>query len=564
MKLNRVIIALENPLSPWHLSEAERGDSIEYIHIWTRGQAWLGEACLREQALAEWWATRLSTTSNSLEEAFRGALGVLNGSFAVVLHTPSVVLAAVDRVRSIPLYYGQQGHLCMVSDDARKVRDFVAAQSTSMLASYEFLLLGYVTGGDTLFPSVRQLQAGEVVRMGAVSEGSGFSTHRYYRFLHKDLWSAPAEELFPILDSIFARAFERLAQSSRGQTLVIPLSGGLDSRLISVMLKRLGMENVICFSYGRPGNRESRISRDVASTLGYPWHFVPYTRTAWATWFHSEERKAFYRYCDGLSSLPVIQDWPAIWDMKKQGLIPENSVFVPGHTGDFLSGKHIPRGIQDHGAVGRDRLVNEILKKHYVLWDWHAHQNTLRPELAKRIYAQLEGLSAETAEEAASAFEAWEWQERQAKFIINSVRAYEFWGYGWRLPFWDSEVMDFWSRVPLVLRRQQSLYVKYLASVLGGTFQEKEYATHSSLSITKRVADRLKITPALVRTRQAVRHFGIDYLQHPLAWYGIHSWRHHLTFRTDAGLPEGLVVAMPQNINAYLAMDYLATGFSNN
>ena len=55
--------------------------------------------------------------------------------------------------------------------------------------------------------------------------------------------------------------------------------------------------------------------------------------------------------------------------------------------------------------------------------------------------------TAGTAEQAADTFECWDCQERQAKFIVNSVRAYEFFGFEWRLPLFDAELMDFWSRI---------------------------------------------------------------------------------------------------------------------
>ncbi|WP_269848621.1 asparagine synthase-related protein [Methanosarcina horonobensis] len=50
--------------------------------------------------------------------------------------------------------------------------------------------------------------------------------------------------------------------------------------------------------------------------------------------------------------------------------------------------------------------------------------------------------------------------ERQAKFIINSVRVYEFFGYEWRIPLWDAELMEFFLRVPIEHRINRNLYKK--------------------------------------------------------------------------------------------------------
>lgn len=568
MTREELVVALGDPFLAWR--NAERGDDVDAgrIQVWTQGQAWLGDVHLTEQGLADWWASTLAEAKTTIEQRLKRGLRELNGTFAVVAQRGGMLVAAVDRIRSIPLFYGcREGSAYIVSDDARRVRDFVGASGGNEQTRMEFLLLGYVTGNDTLSPSVRQLRPGEWLQIEATGEGPALKLQRYYRFLHERPCTAPAEDLLPTLDGILVGTFERLVEASQDRTLVVPLSGGLDSRLICVMLKRLGIDRVICYSYGRPGNRESRTSEAVAATLGYRWHFVPYSRKSWAEWFQSSERKAYYRYCDGLCSLPISQDWPAVWQMMEQGLIPQDSLFVPGHTGDFVSGKHIPRGIYARGAVGQDLLVQEILKKHYTLWDWGRHQERVEERLADRIEAQIGGFPAETPEQAASTFEAWEWQERQAKFIVNSVRAYEFWGYGWSLPFWDREVMGFWSGIPLALRKQQSLYRGYLASVHGGFFPECQPGEPGSPATLRRADRRLQVGAMVRRYQQRIRHYLADYYRHPMAWYGIHGWREHLLFSTSAGrlaeigLPEDLSLAWPQNINAYLALEYLSAGF---
>jgi hypothetical protein len=47
--------------------------------------------------------------------------------------------------------------------------------------------------------------------------------------------------------------------------------------------------------------------------------------------------------------------------------------------------------------------------------------------------------------------------ERQAKFICSSVRVYEDFGFEWRLPLFDHELMDFWARAAQ-LRVGRALY----------------------------------------------------------------------------------------------------------
>lgn len=67
---------------------------------------------------------------------------------------------------------------------------------------------------------------------------------------------------------------------------------------------------------------------------------------------------------------------------------------------------------------------------------------------------------------AASLYEYWNLQERQAKFILNSLRVYEYFGYEWQLFHWDLRLMDFWAKVPLELRLERKLWQHYASEYL--------------------------------------------------------------------------------------------------
>ena len=165
------------------------------------------------------------------------------------------------------------------------------------------------------------------------------------------------------------RVFERLVKSVNQRQIVLPLSGGYDSRLIAVMLARLGYDNVVCFSYGKPGNWESEISRRVAEKLGYKWLFVPYSRRKWRTSFQSEERLAYTRRASALCSPAVLQDWLAVRELTDHKLLSQDAIFVPGHTNDFITGGHIPAELAHSGTVPTlQALLLSIARKHYSIW----------------------------------------------------------------------------------------------------------------------------------------------------------------------------------------------------
>jgi len=455
MTPKRISIDLQNPYCAWNSSKAGE------VQVWTRGQAWDGETYLEGRDLADWLCRQLSNGSGRAKALFEGALPRLNGSFALVAQTSEGVFAAMDRLRSIPLFYGIRGKAFLLSDDVDQVLRFVGDTCLDDLSVNEFLLTGYVTGADTLFPNVKQIQAGEFISVEEL-EPPSVTKVRYYRFLHSDYFDESEEQLYALMTEMYARVFDHFVKSVQGRRIVVPLSGGLDSRSIVAMLKRMGVQDVLCFSYGRPGNWESEISQKVARRLGYEWCFVPYTRRRWRSWFQSRKRHIYLRYGSGAASIAVLQDWAAVWEMKKAGILQEGDVIVPGHSADFLGGSHIPASICRDESMNCAGVIDSVLRKHYSLWKWQQDRYGLGRLISARVASRMAADVVQTGAEAVSVFEEWDWQERQAKFIVNNIRVYEFWGYDWRIPLWDNEMMDFWARVPLDWRIGKQLYDSYL------------------------------------------------------------------------------------------------------
>lgn len=244
-----------------------------------------------------------------------------------------------------------------------------------------------------------------------------------------------------------------------GRQIAIPLSGGYDSRLIATMLKKLGYENVIAFTYGVPGNKDSEISKTTAEKLGVPWHFVEYSNERWRAWFESTERKDYYRMGSGWASLAHTQDWPAVWELTERGVLDPDAVIVPGH-GAMAILSHLKFFETHSHGMSADLLAKVIRKTKYNLRPFPKEPYNV--QLFLRIKEQSIAICKNIPPDTPSAFTFWEWQERQAKFLANAVRVYDFWGYDWWMPLWDAEFMRFWQGVPLELRLNKRWYAGYV------------------------------------------------------------------------------------------------------
>lgn len=188
------------------------------------------------------------------------------------------------------MFYALKGSDFFLSDDAEWVREKVGNTTMDEIAKEEFQLTGYVTGQDILYPSVKQLQAGEFLSINANEETQQLKTERYYRFLHTEPENYDEQDLYKKLDAATLASIDNLIRYANGRHIVIPLSGGYDSRLIATLLKRRGYENILTFTYGVPGNKESAYSKKVADALGLKWHFIEYSNELWREAWQTEER----------------------------------------------------------------------------------------------------------------------------------------------------------------------------------------------------------------------------------------------------------------------------------
>ncbi|MBN1872272.1 MAG: hypothetical protein JW800_06845 [Candidatus Omnitrophica bacterium] len=473
--------------------------------------------------------------------AFKNLISAFNGNFAIIVKDRDRCFVAVDRLRSVPLFYTRKNGTLRISNSARSLRGYLGEEGIDPLSSYEFYRAGYVTGSDTLFKDIKQLRAGEYL----YSEGNvkQINVERYYEYWPRHISDSPEAVLLKELDAVLVRTFGRLCSGAEGRTLAVPLSGGLDSRVVGTMLKRLDYKDVICFSYGRKGNAESRKSKEVADALGFRWFFIEYTPSKWKGWKRSKEFQDYFKYADNFASLAHIDDWAAVWELKIGGAVPEDAIFVPGHTGDFISGGHLRYVYGAKEEINEDDLMERILEKHYGLWPVNSQDNKLNIILLEKLKAQLSEFEYITQQALASWYELWEWQERQAKFIVNSVRAYEFWGYDWRIPLWDNELMDFWCSVPYTYKLDKRLYRAYLtAKNAYGVFASTTNTTLHNRFMSH-VAERRYslIGKPVFDLYRAYRRLN-DYARGAKATYGMYSYADFLLNFRGIRNPNSLLV----------------------
>ena len=93
------------------------------------------------------------------------------------------------------------------------------------------------------------------------------------------------------------------------------------------------------------------------------------------------------------------------------------------------------------------------------------------------------------------------WQERQAKFILNSFRVYEFFGYEALAPFWDHRLIEFWLSVETSLKFSRDFFKEMEKEILmAEKLKDIPYSDERNLNIEMKSKKFKRFIPDFLKT----------------------------------------------------------------
>ncbi len=373
--------------------------------------------------------------------------------FSVIVHAPNYIFASVDRLRSYPIYYSDG----FVSNCSELIKEQSTSKKLNEQGLLEFALSGYVYGKDTLYEGLYQLQAGESL----LWQNGKYETHRYYRYVPRPKYDLNRKECVNQHAEIIDTVMKRVVNTAAGDPIWVPLSGGLDSRLVLAKLVELQYPNVKAFSFGRPGNQEAKIAKRVAKTLGVPWLFIPPEKSHLASEHYRADRQAYSRRAHDSCVVPSYLGFDAFHRLVTEKMIEPNAIVVNGQSGDYLVGGHIPVSLFENPS--KENLLASLCDKHCSLW-LHLKTEENLEKITAKIVSQFPAVSEEQTvrDQLCSQYESWEWQERQCKMVVGGHQMFDYFKLRWMMPLWDPDLMDFWESMPFDWKLKQDLYLEYL------------------------------------------------------------------------------------------------------
>lgn len=344
----------------------------------------------------------------------------------------------------------------------------------------------------------------------------------------------------------FTSLFEQItSEQLHDKKVILPLSGGLDSRTQAVALAKM-KKSVTAYSYSfKGGFSESGIGKKIAKTCSF--NFKEFTIESGYLWPKLEELASINEcYSDFTHPRQM-----AVLDEFKN----MEGTFSLGHWGDVLFDRGAPEGTTE------DQLLEIILKKIIkkggmelatALWQEWGLEGNFESYLRGRIAVLLNKIKIENPSAKLRAFKSLYWAPRWTSVNLSVFES----AHPISLPYYDDRMCEFICTVPeeyLADRKLQIAYIKQQSPALAKiTWQDHKpfnlYTFEQNKSpnnLPYRIGNKLK--------RELKNKFGKPYIQR--------NWElQFLGMENDEKLQEQL---FSENMHPFISKPLLAKFYNN-
>lgn len=409
-----------------------------------------------------YWRANLGASPKDVDGSLTDWAIAQRGHWAAIVENADDVVGITDNLRSFPILYSPSEDP-IVSSTPTSLLATLDEPRLDSIAATEFLEGGYLLGSQTLISEISSVGAGTITDL---QNGKVLDTFRLPTS-YKETDADPLEYMRHFYEVVL-KAFEPIASS--GRQLLVPLSGGADSRLIMLALKNVGAQNVLAFTYGTPGSPEVRISQQVAKAAGYKWKGIELDREKVHERWISPRNGDFLRATWSGESLPHIQDWYALQELKQDPEVQKDAVVLPGHT---IVGNEHGDELLATGAVST-RDAADLITAHHFNLRGASKASELPASLKTKIREFLDEkwIPNESAHNSQALVEL-NLETRQARYINNSMRGYEYFGFDWALPMLTAEPWETWLSGPRKIHTENR---EYYVDFINEEF-EREFGT---------------------------------------------------------------------------------------
>lgn len=348
-----------------------------------------------------------------------------------------------DRWGTYPLFYRCKEAQMLISDSYLLLNDKYSYYRTESLA--ELLGFGHVIGNKTLLSNIYEFKPHCITTIKPDNEGMiSIVENNYWHYQYE-----PEPYTFKTASKDFADLWQSkmkiISSAFKDEIAYVPLSAGLDSRLIAAGLDQNGIEQYnLTFGSGAE-NIEISTAKQVSNCLkGSLGHSIFNINQAGYRQLINQADHA-YRITTGYFGEKDLW-YPS---QNKENI----SCFMPGHSGDFMAGSHLKTKMKLWKSKEDIAQYLIIFKSSPLCRHLYNTNKAFKDVIWQSVMNSLKD------GDFVNSFIQWDLEERQRRYIIRSVVAENHTELPLLvLPYFDYDLMDFFAKMPFRYLHNTRLY----------------------------------------------------------------------------------------------------------
>ena len=173
------------------------------------------------------------------------------GEFSLAWSNGLKVWLAVDRLGPRRLYYYLKGDLFIVSTSFWDILKIIEPEEEDLdgLALKELVVLFKPFNGRTFIKNLKYLMPGEILEYDLIK--NNVRSWTYYDFRFTPEHSLTVDKAVRRFESAIDKTIKVAVSRNREKIFGVPISGGLDSRIIPYFLKKFGVKSMVGYIIGK-------------------------------------------------------------------------------------------------------------------------------------------------------------------------------------------------------------------------------------------------------------------------------------------------------------------------
>lgn len=204
------------------------------------------------------------------EQFYNKFRGSFNG--IIVDKENKKIISFTNQIGDRTVFYWENDENIIISSNFNYLVDVLQNKSVKYRLDENYvkymLTFGFMLDETTCIENVKRLLPGCYL----VYEKNKMETKKYFEFINDEI-SISEEEALKRINETFVNALRLETDKDKeyGYKSIMDISGGLDSRTVNYVSKKIGYDNILNISYSQMGSYEEKVTRELVKDLGFDY-----------------------------------------------------------------------------------------------------------------------------------------------------------------------------------------------------------------------------------------------------------------------------------------------------